>query len=140
MPTATDLRLTNVEILDDDHEQLLFALQEIAYGEAVTRAGMDRLIAQVNEHFEHELPYLQQVGGALMTHHLAAHGMFLDRLTTVREACEGDQGYARAELVNLLARFITHTNTDDIDIAEALKTITPRAAEPALSLDDIVLN
>lgn len=140
MPRDCDLRLTNLDLIDDDHEQLLHALQDLAYGERMTRAGMDRLIAQVVEHFDHELPHLERIGGDLKARHLVAHGLFLDRLTAIRDRCEYEPARARAELAEVTARFISHTNTDDLEIVEALKALAPASAPvPALTLDDIVL-
>ena len=130
---------THLDQLDDDHEQLLFALQEMAYGDGLGPAGMDRLIALVVEHFDHELPHLERIGGALKTRHLAAHGRFLERLAAVRERCTADPERSRRELAEITARFISHTNTDDLEIAEALKALAPAPARPAVSLDDIVL-
>lgn len=141
MPKDCDLRLTNLDLIDDDHEQLLHALQALAYGEALARAGMDRLIAQVIEHFDHEMPHLERIGGDLRRRHLGAHALFLDRLTAIRDRCEQEPERARAELAEVTARFISHTNTDDLEIAEALKTLAPvaAAARPAVTLDDILL-
>lgn len=139
MPTDCDLRLTHLDLIDDDHEQLLHALQELAYGDGPGRAGMDRLIAQVVEHFDHEMPHLERIGGDLKTRHLGAHALFLDRLTAIRGRCEGEPARARAELAEITARFISHTNTDDLEIAEALKALAPEPARPAVTLDDILL-
>ena len=130
---------THLDQLDDDHEQLLFALQEMAYGEGLGRAGMDRLIAQVEEHFDHELEHLERIGGALKTRHLAAHARFLERLTAARDRCAVDPERVRRELAEITARFISHTNVDDMEIAAALKALAPVALPPAVSLDDIVL-
>jgi hemerythrin len=142
MPKDCDLRLTNLDLIDDDHEQLLHVLQELAYGEGLGRAGMDRLIVQVMEHFDHELPHLERIGGALKTRHLRAHALFLDRLTAIRNLCESEPDHARADLAEITARFISHTNTDDLEIVEALKTLAPVAAQaearPAVTLDDIL--
>lgn len=135
-----DLRLTNLDQIDDDHEQLLFALQELAYGDGPGRAGMDRLIALVVEHFDHEMPHLERIGGALKARHLGAHALFLDRLSAIRDRCESEAERARAELAEVTARFISHTNTDDLEIAEALKALTPAEARAPVSLGDIVLS
>jgi hemerythrin len=140
MPIDSELRLTNLEQIDDDHEQLLFALQELAYGDGLGWVAMDRLIAQVIEHFDHEMPHLERIGGALKTRHLGAHALFLDRLSAIRDRCESEPDRARAELAEITARFISHTNTDDLEIFEALKALAPTEARPApVSLDDIVL-
>lgn len=139
MPKDCHLRLTELELIDDDHEHLLHALQQMAYGEGLGRAGMDRLITQVIEHFDHEMPHLEQVGGELMARHLGAHALFLDRLTAIRDRCESEPDHARAELAEVTARFISHTNTDDMEIAEALKALAPVEARPAVALDDILL-
>lgn len=139
MPRDCDLRLTNLDLIDDDHELLLHTLQDMAYGDGMGRAGMDRLILQVLEHFDHELPHLDRVGGALRSRHLGAHALFLDRLTAIRDRCESEPGRARAELAEVTARFISHTNTDDVELAEALKALAPAKACPGIGLDDIVL-
>ncbi|PWC34887.1 hypothetical protein [Azospirillum sp. TSO22-1] len=139
MPRDCDLRLTNLDLIDDDHEQLLHTLQDLAYGDVMARAGMDRLIAQVVEHFDHEMPHLERIGGDLKTRHLGAHALFLDRLTAIRDRCEYEPARARAELAEVTARFISHTNTDDLEIAEALKALAPVEARPAVTLDDILL-
>lgn len=136
---VSELCLTNLDQIDDDHEQLLFTLQELAYGDGLGWVAMDGLIAQVIEHFDHELEHLNLIGGALKARHLAAHALFLDRLTVIRDRCEADPERARAELAEVTARFISHTNTDDLEIVEALKMLAPAEARPTVSLDDIVL-
>jgi len=139
MPRDCDLRLTHLDQIDDDHEQLLFALQELAYGDGLGRAGMDRLIAQVVDHFDHELPHLERIGGTLKTRHLGAHALFLDRLSAIRDRCEAEPEHARAELAEITARFISHTNTDDLEIAEALKALAPVEVRAPVGLGDILL-
>lgn len=140
MPIDCELRRTNLEQIDDDHEQLLFALQELAYGDGLGCVAMDRLIAQVIEHFDHEMPHLERIGGTLKTRHLGAHALFLDRLSAIRDRCEAEPDRARVELAEITARFISHTNTDDLEIFEALKALAPTETRPApVSLDDIVL-
>lgn len=129
----------HLDQLDDDHEQLLFALQELAYGAGPEPVAMDRLIAQVIEHFDHERPYLARVGGVLETSHLAAHARFLDRLTEIRTRCVDEPDRSRGELAEITARFISHTNTDDQAVAEALKALAPPRLRPVITLDDIIL-
>ncbi len=118
-----ELRSMNDQLIDDEHEQLLFMLQDLAYGDGPGVADMDRLIELVADHFDHEKPLIERVGGGVEERHKKAHAHFLDRLTEIREMCMDDPDFARGCLVDVTARFISHTNTDDMELADALREL-----------------
>ncbi|WP_029009521.1 hypothetical protein [Azospirillum halopraeferens] len=112
---------TSVDILDDDHEQLLYHLQNVAYSDEMSQDDIKDIISHVREHFDHEQPYLALLGGELERRHAFAHACFIRKLEEIAGICEEAPEAARADLIGVLAQFISHTNTDDQEIDAALR-------------------
>lgn len=112
------MKPTGVAEVDDQHDQILRALDSYLEQDTLSITDLIRLKRLLLEHFDEEEALMRQINTLDYADHCAKHRHFIDYMETLEGRATAGGPLPSHDAHLLRAWFISHSNVHDLDIAE----------------------